>query len=246
LKKHEIYKTVQLGIFIALAVIGIVKIFFDKDIYYNVAGNASLSILCGMLWLVLLVSFIFIYLDFKYFLNYMKDYKELGYAVKSDPVSGINNRFSCDMLIEQYLDKPLPENMGCVMIDISNIQEINRLYGHVQGNISIREFSDLLTTAAGDLCFIGRNGGNKFMALFENASQSDIDIFLERLAQKVDAYNSGVNTLPVEYDYGVAFHEGDTVKTITELIALSNRRISGKNESKKKPEAIPSETEKNS
>lgn len=225
MKKHEIYKTVHLVIMLALAIFAGMKIFFDPDVYYQVVHEPSLGLLCVLLWVVLLVSFVFIYLDFKYFFQYKKDYRELDLSVKSDPISGINNRFSVDVLIEKYLDKPLPKDMGCIMIDLSNIQEINRQFGHVQGNLVIREFSDLLSDAAKDLCFVGRNGGNKFLAVFEKTTEEKMQQFVDRLANKVETYNQKPSALPIEYQYGKAFHEGEEVQMITQLIALSNRRI---------------------
>lgn len=47
---------------------------------------------------------------------------------------------------------------------------INNTYGHVIGNATIQSFSDVLSGASVGLCFVGRNGGNKFLALFENCT----------------------------------------------------------------------------
>ena len=48
------------------------------------------------------ISFLFIFLDFTLYSTFKKDFKELDYAVSSDPVAGIANRFSCDAVIEKY------------------------------------------------------------------------------------------------------------------------------------------------
>lgn len=225
MRQHEAYKTVHLVVVLALSIMAVIKIFFDPEVYYNVVHEPTLGLLCGLLWIILLVSFVFIYLDFRFFFQYKKDYRELDLSVKSDPVSGINNRFSVDVLIEKYLDKPLPKDMGCIMIDLTNIQEINKQYGHVQGNLVIREFSDILSDAAKDLCFVGRNGGNKFLAIFEKTTEEKMINFIVTLQQKVAEYNEKPTALPIEYQYGKAFHEGEEVEMITQLIALSNRRI---------------------
>ena len=72
---------------------------------------------------------------------------------------------------------------------------------------------------------MGRNGGNKFLALFEDCSRADIDIFLDRMDKKVCSYNSAAQGKCIQYRYGVAFEEGPEIKTITDLVALSNSRI---------------------
>ncbi len=226
-KTDFIYKTIQLILFILLTACCLGVILFDQRVYHLVASDPAFRTLCIFLWLALGLSFLFIYRDFHYFTSSRKDYRELDYAVHSDPLSGLANRFSCDVMIEKYLDKPIPENLGCIMFDLTNIHDTNKHYGHLKGNQLIRDFSSILHLASTNMCFVGRNGGNKFLALFEDGNAYKMDSFLKKLDQKIQLYNQDpASSLLIEYRYGVAFHEGDEVKTITDLIALSNRRIS--------------------
>ena len=226
MKKNDFtYKTIQLILFITLTAICLYIILFDPRMSLLAASDASVRMLCAFLWLILGLSFLFIYRDLTFFSSYKKDFRELDYAVHSDPVSGLANRFSCDAMIDRYLDRALPPDLGCVMFDLTNIGEINRLYGHIQGNRLIKEFSEILKNAASDLCFVGRNGGNKFLAVFEDGTQKDINTFLERVHQKVQSFNSSAARQPIEYRYGIAFHEGNEMLLITDLIAISNKRI---------------------
>lgn len=225
MKKLDIFKTIQLIIFIVIALACASLILLNPEIYHLIGADSRVRLICGLLWLVLLVTFLFILLDFSLLSSWKRDFRELDYAVHSDPVAGIANRFSCDTIIEKYLDKPLPENMGCIMFDLSNISEINQKYGHIQGNILIRDFSNILRMTSLELCFVGRNGGNKFIALFENTTQEKMDTFLSRVSQKVILHNSEEKDYPIQYRYGIAFHDGDAAPTITDLIALSNKRI---------------------
>lgn len=225
MKKHTVYKSVQLALFVALAAAVIGLVLCNSEIYHQAAVNSTVQALCIALWAVLFLSFVFLFLDFYFFLSYRKDYKEMDFALHSDPLSGIANRFSCDMVVEKYLDKPLPADMGSMMIDISNIQQINRMYGHLQGNMSISDFSTILNAASEGLCFVGRNGGNKFLALFENTTQEKMALFLERVKEKVDSYNANPGNPSLQYRFGTAFHEDAEVDEITKLIALSNARI---------------------
>lgn len=225
MKRYNIIKTIQLVLFIVLAVACLAVVLISPDVFHLVANDANYRLICILLWVTLAISFIFIFLDFSTLSSYKRDFSELDYAVHSDPVAGIANRYSCDALIEQYLDKPLDKNFGCVMFDLTNLKEINQVYGHTQGNAIIREFSTILRMTAVDLCFVGRNGGNKFMALFEKGSMEKILFFLTRVKQKVDLHNQTNPNCRIEYMYGVAFNEGESIHTITELIALSNKRI---------------------
>lgn len=230
MKKFDILKTVQLLIFIVLSGVALFIIFTDKELYQLIAVNSHIRILCILLWIVSGVSFFFIFLDFTLISTYKKDYQELDYAVSSDPVAGIANRYSCDTVIEKYLSKPLPSDLGSVMFELTNIREINDSHGHLAGNNAIREFASILQTASLNFAFVGRNGGNKFLAIIENCDQKKLDTFLERVTERLDRHNQLNPNLPLCIKYGVAFNEGSHVETITQLIALSNTRITEKGE----------------
>lgn len=225
MNKHTLFKTIQLVLFILLAAAVIFLVFSNPTIYHQAATDSATRLLCIGLWAALGLSFLFLFLDFYFFLSYRKDYKEMDYAIHSDPMSGIANRFSCDMVLEKYLDKPLPRDMGSIMIDITNIREINQRFGHLQGNLIITDFSNILTAASEGLCFVGRNGGNKFLALFENASEKKMQLFLKRLEERVAEHNADPHTPEIQYRYGSAFREASEIDEITKLIALSNARI---------------------
>lgn len=228
-KSDFIYKTVQLILYLVLTACCLGLILLNQRVYHLIASDAAYRILAVFLWLALGLSFVFIYRDFTYFSSFSKRYQELNYAVHSDPLSGLANRFGCDVMIERYLDKPIPENLGCIMFDLTNIHEVNTHYGHLQGNQLIRDFSNILHLASTNLCFAGRNGGNKFLAIFENGDLYQMENFLKKLDQKVQSYNQDAsNRLRIEYRYGIAFHEDSNICSITDLIALSNRRIASR------------------
>lgn len=227
MKNQTWYKSIQLSIFLIFTAIALFLVLSDQEVFHAVANDHTMMILCVLLWAVLLLSFLFIFFDFKYFLTYKKDYSEMDQSVHNDPVSGISNRFSCDMLIEQYLDLPLPKDMACITFMITNMQDINRVYGHRAGNTLIRDFSMILRMTAQGVCFVGRNGGNNFLAIFEEGSQESIAGMLNLLERKIEAHNKVETALPIQYACGVAFHEKEEdAATITDLIALSNRRVS--------------------
>ena len=225
MKKFDVFKTIQLVLFIILTAVGLYIIFTDHELYQLIANDPHIRALCILLWAALVMTFLFIFMDFSLFSTFKKDYRELDFAVSSDPVAGIANRYSCDSIIEKYLDKPLPSNIGCIMFDLTSIGKANRIWGHLKGNELIHDFSSILQASSVNLCFVGRNGGNKFLALFENCSTQKMNTFLSRVEKKVSAHNADSAIPPIQFQYGTAYLEGEEIQTITDLIALSNRRI---------------------
>ena len=224
MKKFNIIKTVQLIVMLIFLAVCVVLVLTKKELFHNIATVPGMRLTACLLWLCFGLNFAFIFLDYSFVSDYKRDYRELDYAVHSDPLSGLANRNSCDAIIERYQDKPLPPGIGCVMLEFSNIRAINEKLGHKKGNEVIRDFSTILKMSSVSLCFVGRNGGNKFLAIFEESCREDIDRFLSRVESKVRNYNEKNPEHPVEYAYGVAFDEPQKLK-INELVALSNNRI---------------------
>jgi diguanylate cyclase (GGDEF)-like protein len=224
MRNYDRIKTIQLVLYIILTLFGLIYILTDKELYHMIAAETDLKVFFAILWLLLLCSFIFMYVDFRSYANLRREYRELDLTIFSDPVTGMANRHSCDAFIEQYLDKPLPEDIGCITFDMINLADINEQHGHMAGNAAIREFSGILQAAAIDVCFVGRNGGNKFLALFKDCSQEKIDDFLREVERRVSDWNVKATQGEILFKYGVAFEEGEQVQNINQLIALSNRR----------------------
>lgn len=226
MKKYSVYKTIQLVILIAVAAGVLLWVLPNARAYHALANEPGSRLLAGALWVTLLVSFVFIFLDFTYFLNYRKEYREMELAASSDPVSGIANRFSCDILIEKYANKPLPERMSVMVLTLTNIQDINRLYGRMQGNLTIRDFSNILRISSADLCFVGRNGGNQFLAIFEEGTDDALALFRDRIEKRVNAHNRALDTTPIEYICAEARRSEAESDSLTSLIVLANSRAS--------------------
>lgn len=224
-KRFELFKTLQLLVLILLAGVGLFTLFTDDALYQMVGRDPSVRTLCLLLWLTLVLSFIGIYWDFSTHSAFKKEYRELDYAVYNDRITGIANRYSCDAMIEKYLDQPIPETLACVMLDILNIRDINERHGHLKGNETIQAFSNILHTSSLGLCFVGRNGGNKFMALFENCDESKLSAFLARVQQQVEAHNLNSPNIAIEYRTGRALSRHERVGSITQLISLADRRL---------------------
>ena len=224
MKKFNTFKIVQLILLIILTAVSLYML-MQTEVKQYIFDSTPATILFIIVWAVLLVTFIFLLIDFSLISSMKMDYHNLYDVAYSDPLSGIPNRFSCDTIIEKYYDKKLPDDIACVMIDLSNLPEINTLYDHRTGNKVLKDFSGILSTAAVSLCFVGRNGGNKFLAIFENCTDEKLNTFLDRVTDRVDQYNQASDSISMEYRIGKAMNRDEHLEQITKLISLANSRI---------------------
>ncbi|MBR2189108.1 MAG: GGDEF domain-containing protein [Eubacterium sp.] len=224
MKRFDRLKTIQLVILITLTAVALITILRDTDLYYLIAADPHVRLLCGLLWIVLAVSFGFLFYDFNSYSDLKRENMELDQAIYADALTGIANRYSVDVYIGQYLDRALPERMVCITLDLTSLARINHQSGHAGGDAAILAFSGILQRDAGEQCFVGRNGGNKFVVIFEDCTEKQTETWIEKVSGQVREYNSTHAEAPLICRAGIASCEADQVQSITELVALSDRR----------------------
>lgn len=224
MKRFSTFKIIQLALLIVMALLSI-YLLIQAPVKQFIFSSSAATALFVVVWILLLTSFLFLLVDFRIISSIKLNYHNLYDVAYSDQISGIPNRFSCDTVIEKYYDQKLPDDIACIMIDLTNLPEVNRLYDHTTGNKLLKDFSGILSSASLSLCFLGRNGGNKFLAIFEHTDQNKIDTFLARVADRVNQYNRSADAIAIEYRTGIAMNSAEHLEQITPLIALANKRI---------------------
>lgn len=226
MKKLNFGKFIQLMLYLILAVGFGAALFLSPTLLPAVRSDFSVGLLFWAFWLLLILGLVFLFLDFRLMTALKKEYYRLEQLVYGDPVAGgIANRYSCDTLLEKYEHCSAPLDIGCIMIDLTNLMEINKSYDRQMGNQLLKDFSTILESAAVSLCFVGRNSGNKFLAVFEDCTQEKMDTFLQRIAEKVTLYNQDHSPLQIAYAVGSAINTQEKLDVLTELVALANNRI---------------------
>ena len=223
MNKFNLVKTIQLIIFIALTISIILVVFLHREVYIMISSDPAVRLLAICLWVILGLTFVFLYDDFYYFARIRRENAELDNAVYSEALTGMANRYSVDLYLGQFQNKPLPPDMGCVTIEMANLIDINKAFGNEAGDTAIQTFASIMQQASNGTCFIGRNGGNKFLAIFRDCSNDKLKDYIKLVRQMVDENNNN-SEVKLEYRLGSAFDEGEQVRYLTELVALSDRR----------------------
>jgi diguanylate cyclase (GGDEF)-like protein len=84
-----------------------------------------------------------------------------------DLLTGINNRRFIDLKIRQAILEvaEFKRQFGILAIDVDYFKKINDLYGHEIGDQVLRSISRLLLSSVRPEDFVGRWGGEEFLAL---------------------------------------------------------------------------------
>ncbi len=224
MKRFDIVKTIQMVLIILIAAAALTVIFSDGELYAMIAADSHVRFLCLLLWILTGISLAFLFYDFNSYTALRRENIELDNAVWSDPLTGIANRYSADVYLSRHLNRPLNREMGCLTIDLTCLGEINARHGHTGGDTAIRAFSDILQRSFDGNGFIGRNGGNKFLVIIEKCTEQKLNRLIAMMEENTDQWNQNHPDMILRWQAGRAFQEGEEAHTLTELVALSDRR----------------------
>lgn len=136
---------------------------------------------------------------------------ELSHTAYLDKHTGLPNKSRCEEVLNSA--QPLDGQTACLMFDLNNLKKINDALGHQAGDQMIKGFAHLLRKAVPIYDFVGRYGGDEFVAILTNVSSEDVERFLEKLKRMTAEYNrSGTQFMPViPLSYAAGFaHSADT------------------------------------
>ena len=149
---------------------------------------------------------------------------ELSHTAYLDKHTGLPNKSRCEEVLNS--SQPLDDQTACLMFDLNNLKKVNDALGHQAGDQMIKGFAHLLRKAVPIYDFVGRYGGDEFVAILTNVSPEDVQHFLEKLKRMAEEYNrSGTQLLPViplSYAAGYAHSANVEISTMPALLRLAD------------------------
>ena len=124
--------------------------------------------------------------------------------VRNDPVTGLSNRLGFCMVADHLLKFcERNENPASALVfHFANMQAIEDMHGHAEGDRAACEFAHLLMSSFRDSDVIGRVGLDEFAVLLAGSNLDGLDKSNHRLQDLIRAHNSDDQCA---YDMDIAF-----------------------------------------
>ena len=131
----------------------------------------------------------------------------------TDSLTNINNRAALDSTLNK-LNNNYKEKITIVSFDLNDFKHCNDTYGHHIGDELLCVFSNILKKVLGNIGFIGRMGGDEFMAIMVDIEILYIERKLNKIQELILEYNKKSKyKLNISYGYSVR-NIGDTTPLI--------------------------------
>jgi diguanylate cyclase (GGDEF)-like protein len=149
-----------------------------------------------------------------------------------DVLTGVLNRKALMEKIEDYNNKN--KSLGIIMIDIDNFKVINDTYGHLVGDQILKEFSAIISNTIRKSDFVGRYGGEEFLAVIPDLDVIEVKTIAERIRKNIESetFHIGSLSLKITASLGVyVLTEKTKIEDAIKLAddALYEAKKSGKN-----------------
>lgn len=149
----------------------------------------------------------------------IKKNKELKVIAYLDVHTGLPNKSKCNEVLKDVNIVDLKTSF--VMFDLNYLKKVNDTLGHDVGDILIQNFAKILKNRLNTSSdFVGRFGGDEFIAILKNRSKQQLINDLKQIEADVNKYNSINTQVLISYAYGYACacdYENATLQSLLKI-----------------------------
>ena len=156
-------------------------------------------------------------------LHYTAMNHALQKKVYMDEATGLPNKNKCEELLSA--PKMITMPVGVCSFDLNNLRRINNSMGHEKGDAYIRIFAELVREAVPAHYFVGRAGGDEFIAIMDGADKEEMQRCLQLIRDRVDTYNAANPDFPVSYAVGISVSDENENCTMRDLYILADKNM---------------------
>ena len=114
--------------------------------------------------------------------------ESLSDLVGKDPLTGLHNRHSCDVVLASLIQRVKQKNtsFAVAMGDVDFFKYVNDTYGHQAGDETLRQLAKVISTHMEHLGFVFRWGGEEYVLIYEDMDRYQAFKHLEILQEQID------------------------------------------------------------
>jgi diguanylate cyclase (GGDEF)-like protein len=143
--------------------------------------------------------------------------KELELLTITDSLTNIYNKRYLMKKLEENIDtsKRYNKTFSVVIFDIDYFKKVNDTYGHIEGDFTLKEVTNFLSSSIRDDDVLGRYGGEEFMVIMPNTELNEAYIAADTYRDELSKLVIGSNNIKITISGGVAeYREDDSILDI--------------------------------
>jgi len=162
---------------------------------------------------------------------------ELRALTLVDELTGLYNSRGFFTLAHQQLKiaDRLQRGLFLIFADLDGLKNINDTFGHHEGNIALIDTAYVLKETFRESDIIARIGGDEFIIMAMETTDTDPDVFNARLQEFITSYNAkGNRRYKLSISIGIAVYDPYSPCSLDELIEKADALMYDQKRSKKR------------
>lgn len=143
----------------------------------------------------------------------LEEIEELKRLALICPLTGVGNRRYAEQVVTQRIDEMRRNNrrFSVLFIDIDKFKAVNDTFGHEMGDRVLKTVAKTLSRAMRSYDFLGRWGGEEFLAVMPNMKQEQLKPVADRLRAlvKESPIATGADTIRVTVSIGACISRSE-------------------------------------
>ena len=141
-----------------------------------------------------------------------------------DELTGVYNRRHTLLLLKGEMEKATRYNrdLTLLLLDIDHFKKVNDGYGHLTGDLVLRQFAKAAKAQCRDVDVFGRYGGEEFLLLMPETNEKNASILAERIRAAIASLVLPCMTEGITVSGGLVEFQG---RNSNELISEADRRL---------------------
>ena len=148
--------------------------------------------------------------------------EEFKRLAMTDPLTGLFNRRHFSDLIENEISvsKRHGDVNSFLLIDIDHFKKINDTYGHLEGDMVLESFAELLSTHSRETDILCRMGGEEFVMFCRRADKASSLTIAEKIRHAIGnrAFRFGEKEFRITVSIGISTFPDKNIETIGDLV----------------------------
>ncbi len=155
-------------------------------------------------------------------------YTQVQESALHDGLTGLLGRRHFRQRFEEEVERTgrRSTHMAFLMVDIDDFKKVNDTYGHLVGDIVLREVAEMIQHSVREMDMVGRYGGEEFSVVLPEATRELGVQIADRIRQAIErtAIQAYDEKIAVTVSIGVAFMPEDA-STAEKLIELADQAM---------------------
>ena len=158
-------------------------------------------------------------------LRYAAQNRVLRQKVYLDEATGLPNKNKCEEILAS--EEPLTdrESTAVMVFDLNNLRIINDRQGHERGDQYIRSFAEQLRAALPEKYFVGRDGGDEFIAVLKQVDHEQVKDCLQMIREQTERYSKNHPDMPLSYAVGYALSTDFPGSNMKDLFRYADKNM---------------------